>query len=819
MNIYTMKTLYLVLLSFLSLPSISLAQSTLDGRITDEAGKPLPFVTVALMAEGDSALVKATASGSEGKFTLEDVPSGHFLLKASMVGYHARFTTSFEMTETPKTLPDLRLSEAVGDLNEVLVTAKKPFVEQRIDRMIVNVENSIIGSGSTALEVLQKSPGITVDYQNDRIQLRGKEGVIVQIDGKQSYLSQQDVVALLRTMSSDNIATIEIITNPGARYDAAGNAGIINIRLKKNTALGTNGSASVAGGSGRFHRERAGLQLNNRSDKLNLFGSYSMNRGGNYWDFVMNSTQPDPSESDPTRQTISKSTSYLKFKELGQNAKAGLDFAPSKSTILGLVWTGLWSDHRQEGPAQSIFMRREGGPAYLQAITHKTYDKISQNHVFNLNAQQTFGERGKLSADLDYGQFDQDFTNDLLTENVIAPDATPVGVMALFNIQPTTVKIRTAKADYSYGLPDGWKLETGAKWAKVNTDNHLTVRDGPLENLRPNSELSNHFVYDEQVSALYATLSGGFGKVDSLKTQIQVGLRAEHTRSEGNSINLNQVVSRKYLNLFPSLFVSRPLPRNRTMSLSYSYRIDRPNYQSLNPARGYVDPFTFQEGNAYLKPQYTSSFEVRYGYQDGKFLALGASLTTDLMSHVLYGIGGNSRYGVMENAGNQQSYSLTAGLPVTISENWQLQATLMGYLNKYQLNYENEPLRISNYSARLNGNNSFIFGKGWTAELSGWLATPEVIVLNRSPWMGSLDMGVQKAVSKALKIKFSVQDVFHTNGWFVRMNVPGKLVSNMWMKWDTRIALLNLTYTFGNQKVKEARQRRTGSEEESGRAN
>ncbi|WP_373513783.1 outer membrane beta-barrel protein [Persicitalea sp.] len=813
-----MKTRNFIFLCIL-LPNLGLAQSTINGEIVDEKGKPLPFVTVGLMAAGDSSLLRATASDLEGMYVFESISAGTYLLKASAVGHRTKYSAYFALGTSSKQVPRITLAEVANELGEVLVTAKKPFVEQRIDRMVVNVEGSIIGSGSTALEVLQKAPGVTVDHQNNRVQLRGKEGVIVQIDGKQSYLSQEDVVALLRTMSSDNIATIEIITSPGARYDAAGNAGIIDIRLKKNASLGTNGSLSIAGGTGRFHRERASGQLNNRTAKLNLFGSYSMNRGGNYWDFWVNSVQQDPSESEPARQTFSKSNSYLKFKELGQNAKAGLDFTPSKNTILGLVWTGLWSDHREKGPAQSTFSRKEGGPAYLQAYTQKTQNSISQNHLFNFNAQHTFGEKGQLSADLDYGQFDRDYTNDLLTDNLIAPAASNVGTMALFNSQPTTIKIRTAKADYSQGLPNGWELESGIKWADITTDNNLTVRDGAVENLRKNPELSNHFVYDERVGAIYATLSGGIGKVDSLKTRVQVGLRAEHTRSEGNSITLNQVVPRKYLNLFPSVFVSRPLSRDRMVSLSYSYRIDRPNYQSLNPARGYVDAFTFQEGNAFLKPQYTSAFEMRYGFRDGKFLTLGASLTTDLMSWVFYGIGGNNRYAVMENAGNMQSYSLTAGLPVTISKRWQFQATLMSYLNQYQFEYENEAVQINNLSARLNGNNSFILGKGWTAELSGWVTTPAMILLNRSPWMGSLDVGVQKAMTKSIKVKFSIQDVFHTNGWITSMNVPGKLVSNMWMKFDTRIAMLNLTYTFGNQKVKATRERSTGSESESRRAN
>ncbi len=367
-----MKTLHAIFLAIFCLSGSTLfAQSTLDGKVLDEAGKPIPFVTVGLMAAQDSTLVKATAADQQGVYAFEELPSGRYLVKTSAVGYHEHFTAYFELADSRKSLHNIIMAVAINELDEVLIAAKKPFIEQKIDRMVVNVEGSIIGSGSTALEVLQKAPGVTVDYQNDLIQLKGRDGVIVQIDGKQSYLSQQDVVALLRTMSSDNIATIELITNPGARYDAAGNAGIINIRLKKNASLGTNGALSLAGGSGIYDKERASLQLNNRTAKLNMFGSYSLNRGGSLFSLLYTSIQPDPTESDPGRQTYGTSTSYLPMRDLGQNTKAGIDFSPTKNTIIGLVWTGLWSRHTEDGTAQSIFSRTDDGAPYLQADTHK----------------------------------------------------------------------------------------------------------------------------------------------------------------------------------------------------------------------------------------------------------------------------------------------------------------------------------------------------------------------------------------------------------------------------------------------------------------
>ena len=822
-------TIYTLLGSLLFLTLNAKAQTTLSGHIHDGTGKPVPFVTVALLNARDSSVAKGTASDQAGLFVFDNIRAGQYRVRASAVGYKKSYSADFDLTTNPLILPALTLTETVGKLAEVQVTAKKPFVEQQNDRMVVNVAGSIVGSGSTALEVLEKSPGVTVDYQNERIQLRGKDGVIVMIDGRQSYISQQDVVALLRTMSSDNIATIELITSPGAGYDAAGNSGIINIRLKKNGNLGTNGTVSVAGGVGRYDKERGSLQLNHRTQKLNLFGSYSLNRSSSYWDFQLNRNQADPSagtpdRTDPVRRSVVRTQTYQINRDLGQNAKAGFDFAPTKNTTIGLVWTGLWSNHRSATdtgrPATGTFRRTADGPIYFKIQTDKAEQTISQNQVLNLNVQHVFGEkRGQLTADVDYGQFTSQFTNDLITQTLLSTEKPAEVTQALFTAQPTTVNIRTAKADYTRPLANGWKLDLGLKWASVKTDNDLTLRTGPTDNVQTDPLLSNQFQYTEAVSAAYASVSGKLGWGGRAKTDVQLGLRAEQTHSEGNSLTLRQVVARRYLNLFPSLFVTQPLARGQTLTLSYSYRINRPNYQSLNPARSYVDPYTYRQGNANLKPQYTSAIELRYGLKSGLFVSVGANLTTDLVNSILYGTEGNKSFIIWQNAGNAQGYTLTAGWPTTIRKGWQLQTTFLGYYNGFQLVYEGQAVQIRNWAGRVNASNAFTLGRGWTAELTGWLKTPAMQVLDRSPWLGSIDTGVQKIMSPVLKLKLSVQDVFHSDRFARTMAVPGKFSSDAGFRLDTRVALVNLTYSFGNQQVKASRQRQTGSEDETRRTN
>jgi hypothetical protein len=811
------QVLILLLVSSLSIGNLS-AQTKLNGKVADKQSQGLAFISVTLLTL-DSALVKATATNERGDFEFENIQPGWYRYAAQGVGFVTSYSPDMEVNKVALQLPVLVLAESATDLKEVQVAAKRPFVEQMIDRTVLNVANSIVGSGSTALEVLEKAPGVTIDYQNELLQLRGKDGVIVQIDGRQTYLSAQDVIAMLRSMSSDNIDKIELITNPSARFDAAGNSGIINIRLKKNQSLGTNGTASIAGGSGRFDRERGSIQLNNRSQKLNLFGNYSVNRGGNYWDFVLDRNQPDGTEGGLERRNLVDQTSYLKFRDLGQNAKAGFDFSPGKNTTIGVVWTGFWSDHREVGPAASSFRRTETGPVYFQTSTDKTYTSLSQNQVGNINLQHTFGEKGgTLSADVDRGHFSRDYSNSLLTRTLLAIGNVDPPAENLLITQPTTVDIQTAKVDYSRSLPKGWKMEAGIKTASVKTDNDLELSIGQDGVLVRDPLLSNRFQYTERINAGYLSVSGSLGRGEGPKIQVQAGLRAEHTHSEGNSVSLEQVVVRNYLKWFPSLFLSRPLTATKTLTLSYSHRIDRPNYQNLNPARGYVDPFAYSEGNPYLKPQFTHAVEGKLSLQNGVFASLAANYTTDLMFFTIYAVEGNKTFVTTENLGQSHGYTLTMSWPMTVVKGWQVQSNVLGYYNSFQYDYEGSVLHIKNVSGRFNGNNAFTLGKGWTAELNGWVSSPGVRGIWRTPWLGAMDTGVQKVVSSAMKVKLSVQDVFHTNQFRPSVSTHSGTQNGV-LTFDTRIVMLNVSYAFGNQQVKAARQRRLGSEDEMNRAN
>ena len=800
-----MKTLYLLPILWVFSPAIN-AQVNLKGTVQDSLGKALPFVSVAVL-KTDSSLVKATATNEQGEFNFEKINARKYIIRVFSVGFLKKYTQVFEVKNEDLTLPKILLSETAIQLKEVQVTTKRPFIEQQIDRMIINVANSIVSSGSTALEVLTKAPGITVDFQREQIELKGKDGVAVQIDGKLSYLSGPDLVGMLRSMSSDNIDKIEIITNPSARYDAAGNSGIINIRLKKNINLGTNGLFTLGVGTGQYYRTRSSVQFNHRSEKLNIFGNYSFSKGGNFWDLTLERNQPDGN----LRNYVNQKT-HLILDDLGQNAKAGMDYLLTKNTTVGIVWTGFWTNHNENGNADFEVRRLPIEPIYFQTSTQKTFYTNAQNQLGNLNFQHNFSNKSQLSTDLDIGHFKRD-NNDLNTNVLVLENGAVLPLAQLINATNTIINFLTIKADYSLPISTLWKIETGFKYAKVLYVNDIKLSSGEKSKTVIDPNLSSHFEYDEQVNAGYFSFSGKINKIE-----LQAGLRLEHTHSVGNLNIPSQIKTRDYLNWFPSLFLSKPISEKENLIFSYSYRIDRPNYQNLNPARGFVDLYAISQGNIDLRPQYTHSLELRYAHKSGFFGSLVSNFITDWVLAINNVTDGNKIIRQSQNLGDAQSYILTFGMPFTISKAWQMQTSLLGLYNQFQFEYEGKNYSNKNFSGRLNFNNGFTLGHGWTAELNGWVNSPRINTIQEIPWLSNFDTGLQKTVNQKVKLKLSLQNIFFTPAVITVINGVSSYQNDR-LQLDTRILMLNMNYIFGNQKVIASRQRKSGADDESKRAN
>ncbi len=815
MKSVTLSLLLLLVSAFLvAFGQSSPGKHTISGQVKTATGQPLEFATVLLVQAADSTkLVKGAVSDNAGAYTFENIAPGQYRVGAQQVGYGKTYSAPFAVEVGGATVaaPALALAEETKKLGEVTVVAKKPFIEQQVDRTIVNVENSIVASGNTALEVLEKAPGVTIDRQNDQIQLKGKSGVIVMIDGKQTYLSVQEVSNLLKNTPSDNIEKIEIITNPGSKYDAAGNSGIINIKMKRNKNFGTNGTAVVGAGMGRFEKTNASLNLNHREGKLSAFGSASGFYGRRFQENQINRVIPLGG-----RTAYFDQTSYRVNYSRNANFRGGFDYNLSKKSTIGAVVTGFSNLWAQPNGISTSYISNENRQVTLIPETVVRSSNKWQNLTGNVNYKYDFDGKGKeLTADADYSRFVAD-NNSELTTSFFGPTLQEVQPRQVFrNPTASTINIQAAKVDYVHPTKTG-KFEAGAKSSLVTTDNDLQFFDLIDGREVLNASQTNRFRYNENINAAYTNYATKLDK----KTSLQTGLRLEHTYSKGESVTLDKVVTRNYVNLFPTLHVSRQLDTNNVLNVSYSRRIDRPSYQDLNPFRFYLDKYTYQEGNPYLRPQLTHSLEVTHVFKGAFSTALGYSRTNDVIFREVPGQNpaDTTTYVMTQNLGMQQNANLTLSFPVPVTKWWRMQNNIGAIYTKINADYRGAAIDVDVLSYNLYSSSSFTLNKTLTAELSAWYNSANVYGLFTSRPQGAFSLGVQKKVMDGKgTVRINVNDPF----WLNRFQGSTKYQDidlRVQSRWESRVVRATFTYRFGNQNVKAARQRQSATSAEQSRA-
>ncbi len=807
-----------LLLLFLSACIVAFGQagpkSTISGQVKTTAGQPLEFATVLLVKATDStALVKGAISNETGAYAFENIAPGQYRVGAQQVGYAKTYSPPFavEAGQLGVTAPALALSEESKNLSEVKVVAKKPFIEQQVDRTVINVENSIVASGNTALEVLEKAPGITIDRQNDQIQLKGKSGVIVMIDGKQTYLSVQEVSNLLKNTPSDNIEKIEIITNPGSKYDASGNSGIINIKMKRNKNFGTNGTAIIGAGVGRFEKTNASLNLNHREGKISAFGSVNGFYGRR---FQMNDLNRVVQLAGQT--SYIDQSSYRVNQSQNLNVRAGIDYTLTKKSTLGMVVTGFTNTWEQPNGVNTSYIQNAKREITLVPTTVNRVINKWQNLTGNVNYKYDFDGKGReFTADADYSRFNADNLNDMTTSFFNAAGQEVQPSQRFRNPMISTIDIQAAKVDYVHPTKKG-KFETGAKSSLVSTDNDMTFFDVVDGRDVLNAGKTNLFRYSENINAAYTNYATQLNK----KTSIQAGLRLEHTNSEGNSVTLNRVVSRNYVNLFPTLHVSRQLDTNNVLNVSYSRRIDRPSYQDLNPFRFYLDKYTYQEGNPYLRPQMTHSVEVTHVFKGAYSTSLGYSRITDIIIREVPGQNpaDSTTFVMTQNLKLQQNVNLTVSFPVTVTKWWKMQNNITAVYNKLNTDYLGGQLNVNVLTYNAYTSSTFTLSKTLSGELAGWYNSAGIYGFFTSQPQGAFSLGLQKKVLDGKgSIKLNVNDPFWMNqfrGSTKYQDIDFKIRA----RWESRVVRATFTYRFGNQNVKAARQRQSATSAEQNRA-
>lgn len=805
-----MKTQSLTILMVLFFGFFALAQpaekAMITGKVLDQAGNPLDFANVLLLNPADSSLVKGTISDSTGTYLFEMVETGAYLISATMVGFNAVYHGPVSVgAQTPQIeMPPLQLGAGVN-LQEITVKAQKPFIELQNDKLIVNVEGSSVSAGNSALELLGKAPGVIVDRNNETLSLKGKQGVLVMIDGKQSYLSTQEVIRLLQSMPANNIEKIEIIHNPSAKYDAAGNAGIINIKLKKDKNLGLNGSLTLGGGYGRYPKANSGVQFNYRRKQFNLFGNYSYYYGQRFND--MDIYREIPFEGafsifDQTNDRVNWVNSH--------NFKTGLDWFVGDRTTVGVLVSGNSGSWEEESDIATLITGVNPAPYSRVSAQTDTRDDWD-NFTYNVNVRHELSDKGaELTFDADYSTFANPMTQNSDNRFLNANGQEVETPNLLRGNTNSDVTIQAFKLDYTQPLSDNLKLEAGLKSSFVETDNNIRFLTNEEEAFVVDSNLTNQFLYEETIHAGYVNASQQFKGFS-----LQAGLRAEYTISDGNSVTLDQRVKRDYLNWFPSISLSHTIAEKHSLSYSYSRRIDRPSYQNLNPFTFFLDQFTFGRGNPFLTPQYTNSFSVNYGFQQRFTVNVSYSKTNDAISEVLeQDDEARTTFQTQANLAEFDNFSVNLSAPVKVTDWWTARVNFGLFMNHFRSPYLGGEIDNQQFSYNAYVAQNFSLPGGFRAELSGFYNSANVFGMFEAQPQYAIDAGLYKSLwdGKA-NVKLNVSDIFFTNQFRVDIR-QDNINANVHGRFESRRANLTFTYKFGNNEVKPSRRRRTATEEE-----
>jgi hypothetical protein len=780
-----------------------------EGFIKDVHGMAVPGATLSLVLLQDTHSISSNSSYSqtlsdEKGYFLFEATTGKFLIKATYIGYNPLQTAAFEI-QSGKTLslPPLVLSEKSTTLKEVSITAKKPFIERKVDKTVLNIEADILATGENALEVLKKAPGVSLD-KDDHISLQGKQGVTIMLDGKLTYLSIDALTNLLKNTPASSIETIEIITQPSAKYDASGNSGIINIKTKKLKKAGLNGIITSGFGHGIFPRLNESLNLNFKKGNWNIFGNYDYN-----WDKNENHMFINRYFTTTGEQALFSSEDHIINNYQNHNYKVGIDYSLTKNQTLGVQVNGY--SYFGNSPTTNNTQIES-----LQGVLDSTLEAVSANMnrgkgmTYNLNYKNTIDTLGQeISASLDYSNYNNLSTTQLTNSfyqihepgtSVIGPGAIPSSSNSIQTQSPSKGDIRVGKADYTLPINKTTKLDLGIKYSWVKTDNTIdydSLRNGTY---MPAITQSNHFIYTEKVGAIY----GSFNK-QWKTTGLVLGLRLEDTHSDGNSITLNDEVKRSYLDFFPNLSISQKLDSNNQFGLSYSRRIDRPSYQDLNPFRFYLDQYTYQEGNPFLKPQYTESFEISNTYKKSTFISFNFSWTKDVSTQVILQNDTTKVSKVTaENLNNLYSFSLTYSRPFHPFSWWTLNLNLNTNYNKFTSNSASVlgSLQASRISGSFNMTNSISLPDNWTAEFNAFYNAPAVYGFLEAKSQYAINAGIQKSfLNKKANVKVGLDDIFKTNN-FRGSEIHDNVNLNVINYRDSRHLNISFTYGFGTNPQK-----------------
>lgn len=801
--------LFTIILSFATY-SLLAQSGSIEGTLYDDANEPVIYANVLLHASADDKMIKVETTDLDGKFKISGIPDGEYYLNASYIGMDdiRQNNISISGGNTVK-LGSINFEASSVELETAVITAKRALIEVKPDRTVFNVEGTINSAGENGLSLMRKAPGVLVD-NNNNISVLSRSGVLIYLDGKRLPLSGDDLANYLQGIPAEQIDKIDIITNPGSRYEAEGNAGIIDIRLKKDKSHGANGTVSSSVGMGQLPRANASISGNYRNSKVNAFGTLGAMNNENFNDLNFKNFQNGLVIDESNR--IENTTRNI-------NYRLGTDYYLADGHILGFLVSGRNGDDIAVGNNNSD-IGSLSTPDQIDSvlIANNTTDRTVSQYTANTNYRYRKGNK-TFNIDLDFGRFNNDGVtqqpNEYFTEN-----GTPLSSVITSYDTPRTIDIYTGKIDYETEALGG-KIGIGTKYGVVSSDNTFLFFDLVDDVAIRNDFRSNLFDYDEKVTAGYISYNRSIND----KISISTGVRVENTDSKGELMAFlpelqEDPVDTNYTNIFPTLGISYQYAPMHAFSANYGRRINRPDYNVLNPFKEQLSILSFSKGNPFLRPEIVNNVELGYTYQYRYNLKIGYSRTTDQITRLIGPDEEDPRAGFInwDNLATQTVWSANLSLPFQFSDKWNAFFNLSSGYTDNQAEYPNGAVvDVQAWTYNIYSQQTYALPGGFTGEISGYFNGPGVwggVFKYNESW--SLNLGLQKKfLNNNLNVKLSAQDLFFQTGWDGQSEFDG-LISEGAGNWDSRRVNLSMSYNFGNNNVK-SRNRKTGIEDESKR--
>ncbi|MBC7947743.1 MAG: outer membrane beta-barrel protein [Chitinophagaceae bacterium] len=780
------------------------AQSSIRGTVTSKDNTPVAAANVLLLKSSDSTLVKGTITNTAGKFSLDVILTGDYTIQVSFAGMET-ILSPLVVNRSDVDAGNFQLKPGGLQLEKVTVSSRRPLFEQKIDRMVVNVRNSITAAGSTVLDVLERSPGIVVNRQNNSIAMNGKDGVSVMINGKLTRMPMSALVQMLSGMNASNIDKIELITTPPANFDAEGNAGFINIVMITNPNQGLNGSYTLSFGYGRGEIPGAGINFNYRKNRFNLYGDYSFSRLHTQQIFsnyrrvrYMGNVTENYVESD--RNTFQRN----------HNLNLGADYELTKKTVVGVLVATY--NNRWSMDAENLYSKRVN--SMPDTSTTILNDEVNhwKHYMADVNLQHKFKDGENISFDVNYLWYNDNNPTDY-TNHYYNGQGTFLSTDLTKSRKKTPIEIWVGTTDYNVRLSKKWNLQTGLKFTSSRFTNDVAVERYQQNVWMQDPELTSLSNLKENIAAVYSSFTGDI----TARTSVKLGLRYEYTTSNLGTPITPDIVDRKYGRLFPTIFIGHKLNDDNSFNLTFSRRINRPTFNDMAPFIIFMDPNTFFSGNAALQPSITNTMKGDYILKNYVF-----SLTYSIESNTIarfqteVDVSTNKQTLRAQNLDETRLLTASLALPFNFNKWWTMQLNVIGSRQEVSAFYNKEPVKLSLANFNVSGAQTFKLPKDYTLELSGFYQSPSLFGISRFRGLGRIDVGAQKKLGKkGGTLRFAVNDIFQSMQLQIYSDMPAQD-----FYFDTRIRFayrtFRLTWTcpFGNKDLRNKRSRNTGSEEE-----